>query len=549
MKTFLSVIIIISISAIAIAQETVISISDFAVESDSPAYKYLGKGISILFSGELRKTGKVKLVERDELKRIISEQELSLTDLADSSKQLDIGKLLSANFVVIGEIVDMGDGNILIALRMADVETGEIVWLDQSKGSLATYDYLGAYFAQSLLGKLGIRAGQETLAKIKKREEKKPEAILKASEGIDAYDRNDPAEAMKMLEEARSIDPKNEVATEYLAKLIVNTTKFEIQSEPFYTYQNPAYLGIMKTDRLIISLSSNSWIDLLSQIIGNGAATQSFSDSREIREADLRLNAGYFFPVIGSNWGFGFDAFFSGFKNEVSEISGYTNASSTRFFTGIILSTGTKLSERLSFGAGASVFKMSNHAIMSPQIPSNGAIDAIALSGNAGFLFSPVENISLDSRIGASTATVDSIDPEALTIASTDYLPLFNENTMTWSSGNRRCFVTFKQSNDIAWDRAYYFGRIVPAAEYFPVEWFSFRAALEGDYLVLDSSNRFGFGVMGGITLRNIKRGLDFDLNASYRKKPSRSVERIVIDDIVVSLDFTWNKVFASKKK
>ena len=34
----------------------------------------------------------------------------------------------------------------------------------------------------------------------------------------------------------------------YLKKVTTNSTKFKVKTEPFYSYQKPAYLGIIETD-------------------------------------------------------------------------------------------------------------------------------------------------------------------------------------------------------------------------------------------------------------------------------------------------------------
>jgi TolB-like protein len=547
-KIILSAFLALSAAAL-FAQVTVISVSDFTMESDNSEYKYLGKGISRLVAGELRKSGKVKLVEREDLKKILEEQELSLSDLMDSSKQVQLGKMLSAQFVVMGEIIDMGRTSVLISVRMASVETGEVVWQEEKKETLAAYDYLGAYFAQSLLSQLGISAGQATIAKVEKREEKKPEAILKVSEGIDAYDRKDTVLAKKALEEAKAIDPVNEVAAEYLAKLTVNTTKFEIQCDPFYSYQNPAYLGSIKSDRLLLSASLNGLPELVGIILG----TQQhyfipYSDTYELRETDVRFNAGYSFP-LGESWGIGTDVFLSIIRNDVEPISGSgPSAWTARFFLGGIISAGYKLSDAVSLGAGISIFRQSNtFPFFSPIAPAGYVVDNMAFGANIGVMYVPAENVAFDSRIGANSATVDILNQTTLVVERAAQMPVYNENTLTLTFDRRRLFIILKQTNDVAWDRPYYFGRLLPAMEFFFADWMSVRASVEGCMVFLTSSVDFGFGAMGGLTFRIIPWGLDIDLNLAYRQKPSRSIEGAIFNDVILFLDFSLNGAFMSR--
>jgi len=72
------------------AQIIVLSVSDFIVETFNEQYRYIGKGISRLVAGELRKAPAIRLIEREELNRILREQEFSLSDLADPESQIVI---------------------------------------------------------------------------------------------------------------------------------------------------------------------------------------------------------------------------------------------------------------------------------------------------------------------------------------------------------------------------------------------------------------------------------------------------------------------------
>jgi len=47
----------------------------------------------------------------------------------DEAHQVELGKLMAADYIVFGEIIDMGN-SLLVSVRMADVATTEIVWED-----------------------------------------------------------------------------------------------------------------------------------------------------------------------------------------------------------------------------------------------------------------------------------------------------------------------------------------------------------------------------------------------------------------------------------
>jgi len=104
-----------------------IALSDFAVHSNNPKYEFMGKGISEMIAVELAKSVGVDLIEREKRAEVLEEIEFALSDLADATKQVEVGKMLAAKYLVFGEIIDM-DKEVLISLRMIDVESTRVVW-------------------------------------------------------------------------------------------------------------------------------------------------------------------------------------------------------------------------------------------------------------------------------------------------------------------------------------------------------------------------------------------------------------------------------------
>jgi TolB-like protein len=69
---------------------------------------------------------KYKIVEREQLQKVLAELELSQTGLFDDKKALDAGKMLAAQAIVVGSV-----GNVLgrkmISVRLINTETGTII--------------------------------------------------------------------------------------------------------------------------------------------------------------------------------------------------------------------------------------------------------------------------------------------------------------------------------------------------------------------------------------------------------------------------------------
>lgn len=102
-------------------------------------------------SDELSNTHKFTMVERSRMKALFDEMHLQMTGMTDASTNAQIGKQLGAQYLVVGSVTGLttrrsqasvvGAGQkkcrvtAMIALRIVDVETGEIVLAARGVGT------------------------------------------------------------------------------------------------------------------------------------------------------------------------------------------------------------------------------------------------------------------------------------------------------------------------------------------------------------------------------------------------------------------------------
>jgi len=95
-----------------------------------------GDEFSDAITHHLFKTGRVDVVERQELEKILKEQKLSMTGILDSDKTVRVGKLLGADVMVIGRGTALDTGNKThegknlvdtFMLKVVSVETGSLL--------------------------------------------------------------------------------------------------------------------------------------------------------------------------------------------------------------------------------------------------------------------------------------------------------------------------------------------------------------------------------------------------------------------------------------
>ena len=101
----------------------VIAVSGFTTKSGIPS------GLTDLLNEmalvEIGKIDTLTLVERKKLDALLAEQELSLSDLMDTSNAIEVGKFLAANYMVTGSVIEMS-ASVVIFGRIIDVQTGEV---------------------------------------------------------------------------------------------------------------------------------------------------------------------------------------------------------------------------------------------------------------------------------------------------------------------------------------------------------------------------------------------------------------------------------------
>ena len=86
---------------------------------------HAGELLAAQIADTLGKQGRYVVVERSRLVRILEEQHLSASSLADRQTQLRLGELIGARFMVFGGYQIFGE-TVRIDIRLVNVETGRI---------------------------------------------------------------------------------------------------------------------------------------------------------------------------------------------------------------------------------------------------------------------------------------------------------------------------------------------------------------------------------------------------------------------------------------
>jgi TolB-like protein len=86
--------------------------------------EHLGKAVAEIMRTELIGTNKFRVVERAQINKALSEQQLQKSGIIDDKSAVEIGKLIGADLIIVGSVVKIGAAY-TINSRMIDVRTGE----------------------------------------------------------------------------------------------------------------------------------------------------------------------------------------------------------------------------------------------------------------------------------------------------------------------------------------------------------------------------------------------------------------------------------------
>jgi len=127
---------------------------------DAHDYDGLTKGVPDFLISEMASNPNIRVIERDQVQKLIDEQKLTSGGQVDRETAVKVGKLLGAQHMIFGGFMTDFKGNFRIDARAVNVETGAIEFTDRVQDHA---DNVLALIGQ-LAGRLnsGLRLGTPT---------------------------------------------------------------------------------------------------------------------------------------------------------------------------------------------------------------------------------------------------------------------------------------------------------------------------------------------------------------------------------------------------
>lgn len=234
MRTLLS---LLFVALVALSPSRALADTNVAVlyfeNQGNPELEPLKVGLTQMLITDLTGTDGVAMVERTQLQAILNELELGHSGQVDPETAAQVGKLLGAEYMVLGTYFEMM-GTLRIDARLVKVETGEIVYAAGVNGEAAEFmdleQQLAGEFQEALVETL---SGEETKEEARAPVEVPADAeavvapdadelagALAFSQGLIHADKKDAPQAREAFEQAVAANPElEEMAKEQLAAL------------------------------------------------------------------------------------------------------------------------------------------------------------------------------------------------------------------------------------------------------------------------------------------------------------------------------------------
>src|SRR5437660_4409568 len=168
---------------------------------DKDNFDALQKGIAGLMISDLAAGAAVRVVERDELQKLLDEQNLGAVGRVDPQTAAKIGKLVGARYVVTGVFIDFY-GDFRLDARLINVETSEIVKVEADKMQRDHLFDLIRTVATRLMKDASLPALPRQTSEQRMSRQVPTEALTYYSRALLYHDRGDHARAREMFQQA-----------------------------------------------------------------------------------------------------------------------------------------------------------------------------------------------------------------------------------------------------------------------------------------------------------------------------------------------------------
>lgn len=188
---------------------------------DKENFDALQRGIAGMLISELSRNPAARVVERENVQRLVDEQNLGADGRVDAATAAKIGKIVGARYMIMGGFVDLY-GRFRVDARIVDVETSEVIKVVRSDPKLEkreTLFQLLQTLSESLMSGTNLPALSADVRGAARARSVPTEALTLYSRALLYQDRGDNTRAADYYRRALEVFPQYAEAQQGLQKV------------------------------------------------------------------------------------------------------------------------------------------------------------------------------------------------------------------------------------------------------------------------------------------------------------------------------------------
>jgi TolB-like protein len=204
-----------------LAAQPTLGVLDFDNNSlaDRQRLEPLRQGLAQMFSSELSQLQALRLVERASLHRVMEEMKLAQAGMIDDKTAQQVGKLVGAQYLLLGGFVYLSKDKLRVDARVVEVETGRALKAGEATGKESQLFDMVKALNKKLVKELALRLSASETAKLDNLKNVKFSAVMLYSQAVAYEDAGDLNNARKKYLEAIKDDPNFTQAKQRLTAL------------------------------------------------------------------------------------------------------------------------------------------------------------------------------------------------------------------------------------------------------------------------------------------------------------------------------------------
>ncbi|MDD5720715.1 MAG: CsgG/HfaB family protein [Candidatus Krumholzibacteria bacterium] len=184
----------------------IMEFDNFSVGKYQEKLGFLAKGLAEFFEADFSQLSELNVVERDKIDYILKEIMLAKEGMVEQSTAVQAGKLLGAQVMIFGSLVQLDDRNARMTVKAVNVETSQIIATAERQGK-PDFFAMEKELVKELAGRLDLTLSAEVKARIDEVGTRLETAADFYSHGLYHMDRYEYAEAYDFFRKAWEADP------------------------------------------------------------------------------------------------------------------------------------------------------------------------------------------------------------------------------------------------------------------------------------------------------------------------------------------------------